>query len=91
MYNKVRNGAEAQAKVRSRQAADQPHRQFDVDKARQHIVILHVFREVRANTHGEQVAADNRGELQHRIAQQVAGKRARDQFVGKSTGSDDED
>ena len=38
-------------------------------------------REIAAHAHGEQVAADDRGELKDAVAQQVAGERTGDELI----------
>ena len=47
-------------------------------------------RQVRADPHGEEVAADDRGKLENGVAEQIAAQRAGDQFVGQSAGGDRE-
>jgi hypothetical protein len=46
---------------------------------------------VSAHAHRKQVAADDGGELQHRVAQQIAGQRAGDQLIRQPAGGDHED
>ena len=86
-----RHPREGQVQHGRRQTADQSHRQFDIHKARQHILVLDVLGEVRADTHRKQVASDNGGELEHRVAQQVAGQRAGNQLVRQPAGRHHED
>ena len=48
-------------------------------------------REIAADAHGEQVAADDGGKLQDAVAEQVAGERTGDQLVDEPAGGDEED
>jgi hypothetical protein len=73
-----------------RDAAEQADQQLDLDEAQQQ-VSRHVLRQPGTDAHGEQVGADHRRELGHRVAEQVAGQRAGDEFVGQPAGGDDED
>ena len=72
------------------QAADEAHDQLDAHEHRGQL-LAHVARGPGAQAHGEQVGADDRGELQHRVAQQVAGERAGAQLVDQAARGDDED
>jgi hypothetical protein len=47
--------------------------------------------EVRAHAHRKQIATDDGGELQHRVAQQIAGQRTGDQLIGQPAGGHHED
>ena len=55
-----------------------------------HQLPLDEARQPRADAHREQVGADDGAELQHRVAEQVAGQRAGGQFVEQPAGGDDE-
>ena len=46
--------------------------------------------QVRTQAHGAEVDADDRGELEHRITQQVAGQGARHQLIHEPAGGDQE-
>ena len=70
--------------------ADQGHHQLDAQKVRRQVV-LEIARQPGAYAHGEQVAADDGGELQDRIAQQIGSQRTRSQFVKQAAGRDHED
>jgi hypothetical protein len=72
------------------QAAHQPHQQFDAQELRDELP-LHKAAQPRADAHGKQVAADDGGKLQHRVAQQVAGQRACGQLVDQAAGGHHED
>ena len=48
-------------------------------------------RQRAADAHGEQVAADDGGELEDAVAEQIAGQRAGDQLVDQPAGGDQED
>jgi len=73
-----------------RKATEQTNHQFDLDKTTNQVA-RDVFRQPRPGAHREQVGADHRRELHHRIAQQVGRQRPGDQFVSQAAGGDDED
>ena len=54
-------------------------------------VLFDVSREPRADAHGEEIDADDGGELRDGIAEQIAGERAGDQLVDQPAGRDRED
>src|SRR5579864_6782594 len=56
-----------------------------------HQASLNESRERAADTHGEEIAADDSGKLENAVADQVAGQRARNQFVDQAAGGDEED
>jgi hypothetical protein len=72
------------------QTAQQGHQQLHPQELR-HQLTLHETAQVGADAQGEQIAADDGAELQHRVAEQVGGQAAGGQLVGQSAGSDQED
>ena len=82
---RIRSPASAPAR-HAIDAHQQLHLQEDADE-----LALHEARQPGAQAHGEQVDADDGGELQHRVAEQVAGQRAGGQLVDQAAGRDDED
>ena len=72
-------------------AADDAHQQFDFDETGERVFVFDVAGEVRADAHGKEIQADDAGELQDAVAQEVAGERGDDEFVGKSATGDDKD
>ena len=72
-----------------RKTAEQPDHQLDLDEAADQVA-RDVLRQPRADAHREQVGADHRRELHHRIAEQVGRQGAGHQLVGQPAGSDDE-
>ena len=70
--------------------ADKRHQQLDAQEMRGQLPI-EVTRQPRAYAHGEQIGADDGGELQHRVAQHVRRQRPRRQLVQQAAGGDDED
>ena len=79
-----------QKQQRRQQAAGQRHQQFDAQEVRRQLA-LEKARQIAADAHGKQVAADDGAELQHRIAQHVAGDGTGRQLVQQAAGGDDED
>src|ERR1019366_6703800 len=75
---------------RRRQPADEADEQLDAQELRDELA-FEKARQPRADTHREQVRADDGRELQDRIAEQVAGERARGELVDEPAGGDDED
>ena len=51
--------------------------------------VFDVAGEVSAYAHGKQIQADDGRKLQNRIAEQIAGKRRHDQFIGQATTGND--
>ena len=78
-----------QVQQQRHQPAGQRHQQLDAQKVRRQLPVEEA-RQVRADAHREQVGADHGGELQHRIAQHVAGQCTRHQFVQQPAGGDHE-
>ena len=85
-----RQPGEHQKQRDRRKTAEQADHQLDLDEAADQVA-RDVFRQPRADAHGEQVGADHRRELRHRIAEQVGRQGAGDQFVGQPARGDDED
>ena len=52
---------------------------------------MNVARQGAADSHGEEVAADDGGELEDAVADQVTGQGPRDEFVNQPAGGDQED
>ena len=75
---------------RRHQPADQADQQLDAQEVRDQLA-LEKARQPRADAHREQVGADDGGELQDRVAQQVARQRAGRELVDQPAGGDDED
>ena len=73
------------------EAADDAHQQFDFDETGERVFVFDVAGEVRADAHGKEIQADDAGELQDAVAQEVAGERGDDEFVGKAATGDDKD
>ena len=72
-------------------AAGDADEEFDVDKACEGLFVCDVAREVCADAHGKEIQADDGGELQDAVAEQIRGQRSNDEFVGKPAASDDKD
>ena len=70
---------------RWQRTADQRHHQFDAQKMRRQLA-LKKPRQPRPNAHRKQVAANDGGKLQHRVAQQIRRNRARRQLVDQPAG-----
>ena len=85
-----RQAAVGDEQQRRHQAADKPHQQLDAQKLR-HQLTFHKAAEPAANAHRKQVAADDGGKLQHRVAQQITGQCTGGQFIHQPAGGDDED
>ena len=71
-------------------AADDAHQDLDLDEARNQVT-PEVARQVGADPHREQVDPDDRRELCHAVAQEVAGNGAGQQLVDQPAGGDGED
>ncbi len=82
--------SEGDEKGGRRESADDTDHQLDRDEARDQRP-RQELREPAPDAHGEQVGADDGGELQDAIAQQVAGKRAGDQLIDQTAGGDQKD
>ncbi len=82
--------SEEQEQESRRAAAHQAHQQLDLDK-HGHLVSVNELREEGANPHREEVNADNRRELGDRIAEEIAGQRARDQLINEPARRDGKD
>mmetsp|Transcript_6193 Transcript_6193/g.24988 ORF Transcript_6193/g.24988 Transcript_6193/m.24988 type:complete len:300 (-) Transcript_6193:3283-4182(-) len=77
-------------KQRSRhQPADHAHQKLHLQE-HAHQLPLDKARQPGAQAHREEIHTDDGGELQHRVAEQVAGERARRQLVDQAAGGDDE-
>jgi hypothetical protein len=74
---------------RRHQPADGTHQQLDAQEMRDQLT-LEETRQVGAHPHREQVGADDSGELQDRVAEQVARERARGKLVDQPAGGHDE-
>ena len=90
----TRNDAGAERVAAEQRRRHQPptsaDQQLDAHEVRDQLA-LEVARQPGADAHREQVGADDGGELQDRVAQQVAGERAGDELVDQPAGRDDED
>ena len=67
------------------QAAHQADQQFDFQELRDQLA-LDMAAGPRAQTHREQIGADDGAELKHRVAQQPTGQRAGGQFIDQPAG-----
>ncbi len=80
---------EDQKQRRRGKAAQDAHRQFDLNEARDQAA-HHVARQPGADPHREQIAADDGGKLGDGITQQIGGERAGNQFVDQAARGDGE-
>jgi hypothetical protein len=82
--------AEKREEHRRGGAADERDDELDADEDGEQMA-LDELRQPRAHAHREKIDADNRGELCHRIAQQITGEGARCEFIDEPAGRDRED
>src|SRR5215467_13582787 len=75
---------------RGREAAYQPDHQLDRDEAR-HEAAAEESGEEAADSHREQIRANDGGELEDAVAEQVACESAGDQLINEPAGGDQED
>src|SRR6185295_12339161 len=81
---------EHQKQCSRRETANQSNQEFDDDELR-HQTLAEIARQVRTNAHRKEISTNDSGKLRDGIAEQITGKSSRNEFVNKSTGSDDED
>ena len=74
-----------------RQPADDAHQQLDFDEAGERVFVPDVAGEVRTDAHREEVEADDAGELEDAVAEEIAGERGNDELIGEAATGDDED
>ena len=88
-----RRGSEAESDKEGERgkAADDADQQLDFDETGERVFVFDVAGEVRADAHCEEVQADDAGELQDAVAEEVTGERRHDEFVGEAATGDDED
>ena len=82
---RARQIAIGQEQQRRHGATGERHQQFDAQEMGRQLP-LEEARAVGAQAHGEQIAADDGGELQHRVAQQVGGDGTSGEFVDETAG-----
>ena len=75
--------AKASIKQRRRKAADHAEQELDPNKAIGEAAIQ-IARERAANAHREKVRADDGGELEDAVADQIAGERARNELIDEA-------
>ena len=89
MLEALREG-EGQHEQGGGEAADYAEEKFDPDEAIDEAAIQ-IAGEGAADAHGEEVGADDGGELEDAVAEEVAGEGAGDEFVDQAAGGDEED
>src|SRR5262249_33541501 len=80
----------AKEEDRGRQSAQQGDGQLNLDEHPGQLLVDEA-RQPGADTHREEVDADDGRELKDRVAEQVAGRGARKQLVDQAAGGDDQD
>ena len=75
---------------RRHEPADQAHEQFDAQELR-HQLAFNESAQSAADAHRKQAAADDGGELQHRVAKQITRQCTGSQFIDQAAGGDDKD
>src|SRR6185503_11477309 len=86
---KIANAREREKQQWRREAAEHRDRELNINKASRESFVDEA-REPRADSHREEIDADDEGELCDGVAEDVACERARKQLVDQSAGRDDE-